>query len=148
MPWKLFQKSEISKHHIQSPAHPNFKMEIIEVSTSGIDLVGRLSGLLRMVVVLSWPTSHLRRHRSCWWAFAKQFFPCLSFPMVTWYTGRCYQTFGKDWNPTEKRYEKNVSPEQLIELIFLAENCFLAKYVTDCIRENCILPNLTDYRIK
>ena len=30
----------------------------------------------------------------------------------------------------------------------LGENCFLAKYVTDCIRENCILPNLTDYRIK
>ena len=31
---------------------------------------------------------------------------------------------------------------------FPAENCFLAKYVTDCIRENCILPNLSDYRIK
>ena len=31
---------------------------------------------------------------------------------------------------------------------FPGENCFLAKYVTDCIRENCILPNLADYRIK
>ena len=41
-----------------------------------------------------------------------------------------------------------MSPEQLIKWNFLAENCFIAKYVTDCVRENCILPNLTDYRIK
>ena len=79
-------------------------------------------------------------------------------------SGRSYQAFGTDGDPTEKRWtickiclvakyvnEINKHFGEVAKWFIhfcLGENCFLAKYVTDCIRENCILPNLTDYRIK